>query len=113
MPLPGLRSRDLIVDIGKNHLKVAVKNAPAAIIDDRLQHDIKKEESTWLIEDKQTLLITLEKVRYIHHYHDVSIPTYKMLGQKSCGQSKQLLPLDGRQLEISDARWFQIVFSCR
>ena len=64
IPLPkaGLRSRDLTVDIQKNHLKAAIKNQLPAIVDDRLQHDVKIEESTWLIEDKQTLLITLEKV---------------------------------------------------
>jgi len=56
-----LRSRDLIVDIGKNHLKVGVKNQKP-IIDARLPHDVQKEESTWLIEDKTTVLISLEKV---------------------------------------------------
>ena len=65
IPLPkaGLRSRDLTVDIQKNHLKAAIKNQLPAIVDDRLQHDVKIEESTWLIEDKLTLLITLEKVQ--------------------------------------------------
>lgn len=56
-----LRSRDLIVDIQKNHLKVGLKNQPL-IIDDHFQHDIKKEDSTWVIEDKRTVFITLEKV---------------------------------------------------
>ena len=46
---------------------MSVKNQPA-IIDQQLQHDIKIEESTWLIEDKTTLLITLEKVNYILEY---------------------------------------------
>jgi hypothetical protein len=57
----GLRSRDLTVNIQKNHLLMGVKNQPP-IIDQQLQHDVKIEESTWLIEDKLTLLITLEKV---------------------------------------------------
>ena len=57
----GLRSRDLTVNIQKNHLLMGVKNQPP-IIDQQLQHDVKIEESTWLIEDKVTLLITLEKV---------------------------------------------------
>ena len=40
---------------------MGVKNQPP-IIDQQLEHDVKIEESTWLIEDKLTLLITLEKV---------------------------------------------------
>lgn len=51
-----------MIDIQKNHLKAAVKNQLPAMVDDRLEHDVKIEESTWLIEDKQTILITLEKV---------------------------------------------------
>ena len=59
-----LRSRDLIVDIQKKHLKVGVKNQ-APIIDDHLPYEVKKEESTWLIEDKTTLLISIEKVSLV------------------------------------------------
>ena len=56
-----LRSRDLTVDIQKNHLKVGIKNQPP-IIDDQLPHDVKIEDSTWLLEDKTTLIINMEKV---------------------------------------------------
>ena len=56
-----LRSRDLVVDIQKNRMTVGVKNQ-APIIDAPLPHDVKKEESTWVLEDKQTILINLEKV---------------------------------------------------
>lgn len=75
IPLPkaGLRSRDLSVDIQKNYLKAAIKNQLPAIVDDRLQHDVKIEESTWLIEDKQTLLITLEKVDDIYRVVNITL----------------------------------------
>ena len=71
-----LRSRDLMIDIQKNHLKAAVKNQLPAMVDDRLEHDVKIEESTWLIEDKQTILITLEKVdkKKFHFFYRVQCP---------------------------------------
>ena len=65
-----------MIDIQKNHLKAAVKNQLPAMVDDRLEHDVKIEESTWLIEDKQTILITLEKVdkKKFHFFYRVQCP---------------------------------------
>ena len=63
VPLPiACKSRDLVVDMQRRQLKVALKGHPA-IIDDRLDHEIKVEESTWLLEDKRALLIHIEKVK--------------------------------------------------
>ena len=56
-----LRSRDLVVDIQNNRMTVYVKNQ-VPIIDAPFPHDVKKEESTWILEDKQTIMIHLEKV---------------------------------------------------
>lgn len=64
LKVAGLRSRDLSVDIQKTQIKAGLRNAGQnpPFIAGQLQHEIKVEESTWLIEDKNTLLITLEKV---------------------------------------------------
>lgn len=56
-----VRPRDVTVVIGKHHLTAGIKNQPP-IIDGDLCADIKMEESTWVIQDGQTLLINLEKV---------------------------------------------------
>nr|CAG4647268.1 EOG090X0AH4 [Megafenestra aurita]SVE92550.1 EOG090X0AH4 [Megafenestra aurita] len=97
IPLPkaGLRSRDLIVDIQKNHLKAAIKNQLPAIVDDRLQHDVKIEESTWLIEDKQTLLITLEKVNKMEWWSRLVVSDPEINTKKINPEPSKLSDLDG------------------
>ncbi|XP_053398119.1 receptor-type tyrosine-protein phosphatase beta-like [Mercenaria mercenaria] len=55
-----VKSKDLIVNIEKKHVKVALKGHPA-IIDGELQHDIKLEESTWTIEDRKAVKLFFEK----------------------------------------------------
>lgn len=56
-----VRSKDTVVTIQKKHLTIGLKGRPP-IIDGELQHEIKVEESTWVLEDGKKLLINLEKV---------------------------------------------------
>lgn len=57
-----LRSRDVIVTLKKKHIYVGIKGQPP-ILDDELEHEIKLEESTWLLEDGKTFHINIEKVK--------------------------------------------------
>jgi len=91
---PGLRSRDLVVNIQKNHLFMSVKNQPA-IVDQQLQHDIKVEESTWLIEDKVTLLITLEKVNKMEWWSRLLVSDPEISTKKINPEPSKLSDLDG------------------
>ena len=62
VPLGGaFKARDLVVSIEKKHLKVGVKGQPP-IIDGAFPKEVKLEESTWVLEDKKTILLNIEKV---------------------------------------------------
>ena len=62
VPLPmALRSRDLIIDIQKKRLKVQVKGQ-TPIVDDEMPYEVKQEDSTWVMEDKRTVVLTIEKI---------------------------------------------------
>jgi len=52
------------VNLKKKHIFVGIKGQPP-ILDDELQHEIKLEETTWLLEDGKTFLINIEKVKKI------------------------------------------------
>merc|ERR1739844_592516 len=52
VPLPmAVKSRDMICDLQKRHLKIGLKGHPL-IIDGDLEADVKVEESAWVLEDK-------------------------------------------------------------
>lgn len=60
-----LRPRDVIVNLKKKHICVGIKGQPP-ILDDELEHEIKIEETTWLLEDGKIFLINIEKVKIIY-----------------------------------------------
>lgn len=57
-----VKQKDVVVNITKKHLTCGIKGQPP-IIDDDFPHEIKLEETTWVIEDGKLLLFNLEKVR--------------------------------------------------
>lgn len=56
------------MNLTKKHLTCGLKGHPL-IVDDDFQHEIKLEESTWVIEDGHTILLNLEKVRINKHLY--------------------------------------------
>lgn len=56
----------MIVNLKKKHITVGIKGQPP-ILDDELEHEIKLEETTWLLEDGKTFLINIEKVIIIYY----------------------------------------------
>lgn len=49
------------MDISKHHLKCGLKGQDP-VIDENFPHEIKLEETTWVLEDGKNVVISLEKV---------------------------------------------------
>ncbi|KZC09605.1 PREDICTED: nuclear migration protein nudC [Dufourea novaeangliae] len=88
------RPRDVTVSISKKHLTCGVKGQPP-IIDGDFPHDVKLEESTWVIEDGKMLLINLEKVNKMQWWAHVVTSDPEISTKKVNPEPSKLSDLDG------------------
>ncbi|XP_015119411.1 nuclear migration protein nudC isoform X1 [Diachasma alloeum] len=89
-----VRPRDVSVTIGKKHLTCGIKGQPP-IIDGDFPHEVKLEESTWVIEDGKTLLINLEKVNKMQWWAHVVTSDPEINTKKVNPEPSKLSDLDG------------------
>lgn len=89
-----VKSRDVIVDIGKNTLKIGLKGHPP-IIDGELCGEIKKEESVWVLQDSKTILITLEKIKQMSWWDRLITTDPAISTRKINPEPSKLSDLDG------------------
>lgn len=90
------RAKDVIVDIRKQHLKIALKNKlPEVIVNDDLTKAIIVEDCLWTIEDGNKLNINLQKYNRMEWWDSVCVNDPKIDVKKVQPENSQLSDLDG------------------
>ncbi|KYN01002.1 Nuclear migration protein nudC [Cyphomyrmex costatus] len=88
------RPRDVVVSIAKKHLSCGLKGHPPILAGD-FPHEVKLEESTWVIEDGKLLLINLEKVNKMQWWAHVIMSEPEISTKKVNPEPSKLSDLDG------------------
>ncbi|KAK9239645.1 HSP20-like chaperone [Lipomyces kononenkoae] len=103
----GTRSRDLIVDINRTSIVVALKNAAdKPFISGELYKEIKVDDSTWTLDDQKEITITLAKVNKIEWWPHVITSAPKIDVKRIQPENSKLSDLDDETRSMVEKMMF-------
>ncbi|PWN52468.1 putative nudC protein [Violaceomyces palustris] len=106
VPVPqGTRGRDLSIEIRKKKIKVSLKGKDP-IFEGEMPKEIKEEESTWTIEDSNTIMIHLEKLNKNEWWPHVVTHHPKIDTTKIVPENSKLSDLDGETRAMVEKMMF-------
>jgi len=95
IPVPqGTRTKDLIVEINKKHLKIVLKGKPP-LINGELSKEVKKGECFWTLDDGKTIIVTLQKANDMEWWSHVLVDEPEIDTSKVQPENSNLSDLDG------------------
>lgn len=100
-----VRPRDVNVKIGKKTLAVGLKNQ-SPIIDGELCADVKMEESVWVLQDGNTVVITFEKINKMNWWDRLVTTDPPIATRKINPEPSKLSDLDGETKGLVEKMMF-------